>query len=88
MFSYELPEDGGETLTAAQTAATEELGTLVETLYAEHGEEIEAVARETKPCEYCETQHYEEFILRELLDRALIELGETGALEEAFASED
>jgi hypothetical protein len=41
-----------------------------------------------KPCEYCETQHYEEFILRELLDRALIELGETGALEEAFASED
>ena len=41
-----------------------------------------------KPREYCETQHYEEFILRELLDRALIELGETGALEEAFASED
>jgi len=50
--------------------------------------EIEAVAREMKPCEYCETQHYEEFILRELLDRALIELGETGALEEAFAGED
>ena len=49
---------------------------------------IEAVARGTKPCEYCETQHYEEFVLRELLDRALIELGETGALEEAFASED
>ena len=88
VFSYDLPEDGGETLAAAQTAATEELGTLVETLHAEHGEEIEAVAREMKPCEYCETQHYEEFILRELLDRALIELGETGALREAFAGED
>ena len=88
VFSYDLPEEGAETLAAACAAATEELGTLVETLYAEHGEEIEAVARETKPCEYCETQHYEEFILRELLDRALIELSETGALEEAFASED
>jgi predicted RNase H-like HicB family nuclease len=43
VFSYDLPEDGGETLAAAQTAATEGLGTLVETLYAEHGEELEAV---------------------------------------------
>ena len=50
--------------------------------------EVEAVARGTKPCEYCETQYYKEFVLRELLDRALIELGETGALEEAFAGED
>ena len=88
VFSYDLPEEGGEALAAAQATAADELGTLVETLYAEHGEEIEAVARETKPCEYCETQHYEEFVLRELLDRALIELSETGALEEAFASED
>ena len=85
-FSYDLPEEGD--LAAAQATATAEVGTLVETLYAEHGDEIEAVAREMKPCEYCETQHYEEFVLRELLDRALIELSETGALEEAFASED
>ena len=88
VFSYDLPEESGETLAAAQATATDELGTLVETLYAEHGEEIEAVARETKPCEYCETQHYEEFVLRELLDRALIELGETGALEDAFGRGD
>ena len=50
--------------------------------------EIEAVAHGTKPCKDCETQHYEELVLRELLDRALVELDETGALEEAFASED
>jgi hypothetical protein len=64
------------------------LESLVETLYAEHGEKIETVACEMKPCEYCETQHYEEFVLRELLDRALIDLSETGGLEDAFRAVD
>jgi DNA-binding transcriptional ArsR family regulator len=82
VFSYDLPEGSEEALAGAQAAATEELGTLVASLYADHGEEIEAVAREMKPCEYCEIQRYEEFILRELLDRALIELSEDGTLDE------
>jgi DNA-binding transcriptional ArsR family regulator len=87
VFSYDLPEESEETLAGAQAATTNELGTLVETLYAEHGNEIAAVAREMKPCEYCETQHHEEFILRELLDRALIELSEDGTLDEVFDPE-
>ena len=78
VFSYDLPEGSEETLAAAQATATDELSGLIETLYAEHGDEIEAVAREMKPCEYCETQHYEAFILRELLDRALLDLSESG----------
>jgi len=80
VFSYDLPEDSEETLAQPQATATDELSGLVEELYAEHGEEIEAVAREMKPCEYCETQHYEEFILRELLNRALIDLSESERL--------
>ena len=82
VFSYDLPEDADETLAGAQATATTELESLVETLYEEHGDEIEGVAREMKPCEYCETQHYEEFILRELLNRALLEVGESGRLDE------
>lgn len=78
VFSYDLPEESEKTLAEAQATATDELGALVETLHAEHGEEIEAVAREMKPCEYCETQHYKEFIIRELLNRALIDLSENG----------
>jgi hypothetical protein len=81
VFSYDLPEDADETLAPVQETATEELESLVETLYAEHGDEIETVAREMKPCEYCETQHYEEFILRELSNCALIDLSETGSLD-------
>jgi DNA-binding transcriptional ArsR family regulator len=88
VFSYDLPEDSEETLAGAQTTATEELESLIETLYAEHGDQIEAVAREMKPCEYCETQHYEEFVLRELLNRALIDLSETGVLDDVFTESD
>ena len=84
VFSYDLPEESEETLAGAQATATDELRVLIETLYAEHGEEIEAVAQEMKPCEYCETQHYKEFILRELLNRALIDLSEDGTLAELF----
>lgn len=82
VFSYDLSETSEETLTPAQETTTEELSTLVETLYEHHGDEIESVAREMKPCEYCHTQHYEEFIVRELLNRALLDLSETGHLDE------
>jgi DNA-binding transcriptional ArsR family regulator len=82
IFSYDLPDSADETLSPAQTTAVKELASLVETLYAEHGDEIEAVARETKPCDYCETQHYEEFVLRELLNHSLIELSEDGTLDD------
>ena len=40
------------------------------------------MAREIKPCEYCDTQHYEEFILRELISRSLTDLVENGAIDD------
>ncbi|PSQ00290.1 transcriptional regulator [Halobacteriales archaeon QS_5_70_17] len=88
VFSYDFPEGADERLAGTQATATAELESLVETLYAEHGDEIEAVAREMKPCEYCETQHYEEFVLRELLNRALIDLSESGALDDVSTGSD
>ncbi|MFB6192393.1 MAG: ArsR/SmtB family transcription factor [Haloarculaceae archaeon] len=86
VFSYSLPEGSDETLAAAQEETTEELSGLVERLCEQHGDAIESVARETKPCEYCSTQRYEEFVVRELLDRALLELSESGRLEETFGN--
>ena len=35
-----------------------------------------------KPCEYCDAQHYEEFILRELVNRSLTDLVENGDTDE------
>ncbi|QIO22676.1 winged helix-turn-helix domain-containing protein [Haloarcula sp. JP-L23] len=82
VFSYNLPEGAEETLAPVQETATEGLSALVESLYEHHGDDIRSVARTMKPCEYCETQHYEEFIVRELLERALIDLCETGDSDE------
>ena len=78
VFSYDLPADGEETLAAACARIRGDLETVLEDVFDEHGDEIEAVARETKPCEYCDTQHYEEFIIRELVNRSLTDLVENG----------
>ena len=78
VFSYTLPDSSDETLTEIQDKTTQELSDLLQTLYKQHGDAIESVADEMKPCEYCEAQHFEEFITRELLNRALLELSEIG----------
>lgn len=81
VFSYDLPESAEETLSDAELATREALAPLIEDLYSQHEDEIVAAATEMKPCEYCNTQHYEEFILRELVNRALTQLSEDGDLE-------
>ncbi|MGZ0748435.1 ArsR/SmtB family transcription factor [Haloparvum sp. AD34] len=80
VFSYDLPEDADQRLDEAMGTTRDELVDLLEQLFETHGDEIEAVAREMKPCEYCATQHYEEFIVRELVNRGLTDLSETGEL--------
>jgi DNA-binding transcriptional ArsR family regulator len=82
VFAYDLPEGADEQLADASENVREGVRSLIEDLYGEHGEEIEAVAREMQPCEYCETQHYEEFVVRELVDRSLTDLAESGALDD------
>lgn len=81
VFSYDLPEDADRTLGAARDTLRTELLDVLDRLVETHGDDIEAVAREMKPCEYCTTQHYEEFVLRELVDRSMTDLGEDGAFE-------
>ena len=82
VFSYDLPANAEETLAGAFAQVRGDLETVLEDALDEHGEEIEAVAREIKPCEYCDTQHYEEFILRELISRSLTDLVENGAIDD------
>ena len=82
VFSYDLPENAEATLGDAERTTREAMTGLIEELYAEHGEAIEAAATEMKPCAYCETQHYEEFVLRELANRALTGISEDGSLDE------
>ncbi|MFB6208416.1 MAG: ArsR/SmtB family transcription factor [Candidatus Nanohaloarchaea archaeon] len=81
IFSYDLPENAENDLAKAFETTRNTLNDLIQQLIEDHGEEIEAVAREMKPCEYCKTQHYEEYLIRELLNRALTDLSENEELD-------
>jgi DNA-binding transcriptional ArsR family regulator len=81
VFSYDLSEQTEAILSDAELATQEAIASLIEQLYTEHGDDIEAAATEMKPCNYCATQHYEAFILRELVNRALTALSEDGELD-------
>lgn len=81
VFSYDLSEEAEVILSDAELTTQKTMKSLIEQLYAEHGGDIEAAANEMKPCDYCETQHYEEFILRELVNRALTSVSEDAELE-------
>lgn len=85
IFSYELPDGAKPTLTDASALVQSELAMLIERLMEKHSDDIETVAKEMKPCEYCNTQHYEEFLVRELINRAFIDLAEDGDLEELLS---
>jgi DNA-binding transcriptional ArsR family regulator len=82
VFSYELPDEAESLFGEMAPTVREELRDTVSTLVAEHGNEIEAIATEMKPCEFCSTEHYEEYILRELLNRTLTGLSEDGELDQ------
>lgn len=82
VFAYELPPGSDETLAGVRDSVREELEGLIGRLYEEHGDAIEAVAREMQPCEYCARQHYEEFIVRTTIDRVLTEFAEEGSFDE------
>lgn len=84
VFSYDLPEAAEDELAEAFETTRTELKGFIRELVDEHGDEIEAVAKEMKPCEYCKTQHYEEYLIRELLNRALTDLSENGNIDDVF----
>ncbi|QIB75242.1 transcriptional regulator [Halogeometricum borinquense] len=81
VFAYDLPAGSDDELNEVQETAREGITTLLKQLFRDHDEAIETVAREMQPCEYCETQHYEEFIVREVVNRALTDMSEDGTFE-------
>lgn len=80
MLSYELPVDAEETIDEISETIQDELREFIETVGSEHGADLRGIAEEMKPCEHCSTQRYEEYILRELINRTLTDLSEEGEL--------
>lgn len=71
LLGYEEPEDLEERLGEALQTATERMEDLVEELRESQRDEIEALAEELKPCPYCDTGHFEEYVLAQVVQRAL-----------------
>lgn len=69
-FDYEEPEGFDEQLQGALDVTETEIAGLLERLREEHGPEIRKIAESLKPCEYCQTQHFKEYVLVRLLQRA------------------
>jgi DNA-binding transcriptional ArsR family regulator len=67
---HEEPDGFDEALEDALDLAADEVETLFDRLRDEHGEAIESVARSLRPCEHCRTEHFEEYVLVRLLQRA------------------
>lgn len=85
VYSYELPDGAEETLAGALATVRADLKESIEDTLDENGDAIATVADEMKPCEYCDRQRYEEFIVRMLIDRALTDLSEEGELDDFLA---
>lgn len=76
LFSYDFPDDADTMLADASALAQRDIAALVERMFNEHGNAIEAVAENMDPYDYSSTQYYREFIVRELVTQALTDLSE------------
>lgn len=70
-----------ETLATAQETTTEELSDLIETLYEQHGDDIDSAVREMKPASTVRPD-MKSFSSVSRSTRSLLELSETGTLND------
>lgn len=73
VLSYSLPESARETVDEMTDSVRPQMETALETLRDEYGSEIESLAADMGPCEHCETQKYEPYILLTVLRRAFVQ---------------
>ncbi|MFC7007309.1 transcriptional regulator [Halalkalicoccus salilacus] len=81
VFSYTLPGSSKETLTTAQETTTEELSDPIETLYEQHGDDIDSAVREMKPASTVRPD-MKSFSFVSRSTRSLLALSETGTLND------
>lgn len=71
LLDFETPERFEEELAEPIEAAAADLDGIVEGLREEYGEALREVAASLKPCPYCETAHFEEYVVARVLQRAM-----------------
>ena len=72
VLSYSLPDGADEMIDAMVDSVELDVGELVSRVRSEHREELDQIASEMTPCQHCQTQKYDLYILSTVLQRAFV----------------
>ena len=73
VVQHSAPENFDEALEEAVKEAGDAVLSLFGEILEKHGEDVLKVARSLKPCPYCSDEHFVEYVLIEVLNRAMAE---------------
>jgi DNA-binding transcriptional ArsR family regulator len=71
LIEHTPPKDFEEALDEAIEEAAEKVSELFQKISSKHGRGIEKMAEALKPCPYCSKEHFREYVLLEVLNRAV-----------------
>jgi len=72
VLSYSLPADAGPALEEMTDAVQPQIAAALDTLRADFGDALADIVADMSPCEHCETQKYETYVLLTVLRRAFV----------------
>lgn len=72
-YGYEVPQDFEEIFRGAIKSASDRIVHLMNELAAQNRELIKKTADRLKPCPYCASRHFEEYVILEIIQRAIAE---------------
>ena len=73
LLSYNTPEDFDSKFKPAINEAGNQIIKMVTKISSRYGKELKEMAETLKPCPYCDTKHFVEFLLLEILRDATVE---------------
>ncbi|MEE8403582.1 MAG: winged helix-turn-helix domain-containing protein [Candidatus Hydrothermarchaeaceae archaeon] len=71
LMEHRAPEDFSERLKDAIKETSEGVLKLAEKLMKNHGSDVRDVARPLKPCPHCSQEHFTEYVILEVINRAI-----------------
>ncbi len=74
VIQHKAPENFDEVLGRAQAEASKDMLGIIRKMLKGHKSEIMQVVKSLKACPYCSDEHFKEYVLVELLNRAIAEV--------------
>jgi DNA-binding transcriptional ArsR family regulator len=78
VLSYSLPDSADPAIDEMIDAIQPQIGAALATLTDEYDDVIDDITAEMKPCEHCQTQKYETYVLLTVLRRAFVQAYQDG----------